>query len=241
MPDKSHFMKSKEGARQTGKSKKGNGRQVPAVPGPSFDKPDMVIQTRSLGGYAELRYGRKMTEAEFYRFCADNPELRIEQDHNGKLIIMPPVELNGGARENAVAAALYNWWDQHRKGLTFSPSAGFKLPDNSTRSADGSWVSEERLTAVPPAERKKFARVVPDFVVEIRSESDRIGRLKRKMSDVWIKNGVRLAWLIDPKKEIVSIYRADGSKEELAGFNRTLSGEEVCPGLELDLRRLRIL
>jgi len=61
------------------------------------------------------------------------------------------------------------------------------------------------------------------------------------MTDVWIKNGVRLAWLIDPKKETTFIYRADGSKEELHGFDRTLSGEDVCTGLELDLRRLRIM
>ncbi|MBK7939788.1 MAG: Uma2 family endonuclease [Lewinellaceae bacterium] len=199
-----------------------------------------MIQTRSLGGYAEIKYARKMTEAEFYRFCADNPELRIELEKSGKLIIMPPVETFGGARENAVASTLYMWWDKHHNGLTFSPSAGFKLPDNSTRSADGSWVSAERLAVLSPEERKKFARVVPDFVVEVRSESDRLSNLKRKMADVWIKNGVRLAWLIDPKKEITYIYRADGSKEELAGFDRTISGEDVCAGLELDLRRLRI-
>jgi Uma2 family endonuclease len=235
-------MESKAGTTQpkSGKSKKGNGKHTPTMPGPSFDKPDLVIQTRSLGGYAELKYARKMTEAEFYRFCADNPELRIEQDKNGKLIIMPPVELDGSARENAVTTTLYNWWERHNKGLTLSPSAGFKLPDNSTRSSDGAWVSEARLSVVPSEERKKFARVVPDFVVEVRSESDRIGRLKRKMTDVWIKNGVLLAWLIDPKKEITYIYRADGSKEELKGFDRMLSGEAVCAGLELDLRRLRI-
>jgi Uma2 family endonuclease len=235
------FMKLKAGTTQTksGKSGKGNGKYAPAMPGPSVEKPDLMIQTRSLGGYAELKYARKMTEAEFYRFCADNPELRIEQDKNGKLIILPPVEFDGSARENAVTTTLYNWWERHRKGLTLSPSAGFKLPDNSTRSADGSWVSEERLAVVSKEERKKFARIVPDFVVEVSSESDRIGRLKRKMTEVWIKNGVRLAWLIDPKKEVTYIYRADGSKDELSGFDRILSGEAVCSGLELDLRQLR--
>lgn len=179
---------------KSGKSRKNNDKHAPTIPGPSFDNPDLVIQTRSLGGYAELKYARKMTEAEFYRFCADNPELRIEQDKNGKLIIIPPVEFDGSARENTVNATLYNWWERHNKGLTLSPSAGFKLPYNSTRSSDGAWVSEERLAAVPSGERKKFARTVPDFVVEIRAESDRIGRLKRKMTDVWIKNGVRPAW-----------------------------------------------
>lgn len=235
-------MKSKAGAEHstTDKVNRVNGKQGPELPGPSMEKPDLVIRTRSLDGYAELNYARKITEAEFIRFCADNPDLRIEQNKNGKLILMPPVELDGGARENAVSATLYNWWLSHRKGLTFSPSAGFKLPDNSTRSADGSWVSPERLAAITPSDRKKFGRLVPDFLVEIRSESDRISVLKRKMADVWIKNGVRLAWLIDPKSEKSYIYRANGSMDIMEGFDRVLSGEEVCAGLELDLRTLRI-
>lgn len=233
-------MHTKAGHVQSEKAKKGRGKNMPIAPGPAADKPDLLIQVRSPGGYAELKYARKMTAADFHRFCADNPELRIEQDHNGKLIIMPPVELDGGARENAIAATLYNWWETHRKGLTFSPSAGFTLPDNSTRSADGAWVSAERLEVLSRTERKRFARIVPDFVIEIRSESDRMSHLKRKMTDVWLKNGVRLAWLIDPKQEKTYIYRPGSAVEEIAGFDHVLSGEEVCPGLQLDLQRMRI-
>ncbi len=153
---------------------------------------------------------------------------------------MAPVELDGGVRENIITATLYNWWDTHQKGVTLSPSAGFKLPDGSIRSADGAWISEERLQALTREERSRFAAVVPDFVVELRSSSDRIGTLKRKMTDVWIKNGVRLAWLIDPRTEKTFIYRADGSKEELQGFDHVLSGESVCPGLLFPLLKLRM-
>lgn len=51
-------------------------------------------------------------------------------------------------------------------------------------------------------------------------------------------NGVCLAWLIDPKMKKAYIYRAGQPAEELDGFVRSLSGEDVCPGFELDLRKL---
>lgn len=192
------------------------------------------------GGSAEIKMPKRLTEAEFYQFCADNPDLRIEQDKNGKIIIMPPVDFDGGAREGHVFGLLYSWWIASQKGLTLSPTTGFKLPDGSTRSADGAWVSDEKIAALAPAERKKFARVVPDFVIEVRSTSDRLAPLKRKMSDAWIKNGVRLAWLIDPVSEKAWVYRADGLVSEVNGFDHSLSGEDVCPGFELDLSKLKL-
>ncbi len=56
------------------------------------------------------------------------------------------------------------------------------------------------------------------------------------MTDTWINNGVRLAWLIDPNQEKAYIYRADGSEEVVVSLEGVLSGEDVCVGLQLDLR-----
>ncbi len=187
----------------------------------------------------ELKPPRRFSEEQFSRFCAKNAHLRIEQEPNGKLIIMPPVDFDSGANEGVVTALLSNWWLSYQKGKFFSPSAGFRLPDGSLRSADGCWISDERLKTVPSSERKKFARVVPDFVIEVRSSSDRLSKLKKKMTDAWIKNGVRLAWLIDPIEEKAYIYRQDGTKEEITGFDHVLSGEDVCPELKLDLKKVK--
>ena len=188
-------------------------------------------------GY-ELKTLDRYTDEEFVEFCAENPELRIEMDKNKKLIIMPPVDTDGGLVGSHAHGLLYSWWLQYQQGHTFSPTTGFKLPDGSTRSADGAWATDEKLAELTPAQRKKFAPLVPDFVIEIRSESDRIGHLKRKMTDTWLANGVRLAWLIDPKAKKSYVYRPGKPVEELDGFERSLSGENVCPGFELDLRRL---
>lgn len=192
------------------------------------------------GGSAEIKMPKRLTEAEFYKFCADNPDLRIEQDKNGKITLLPFTDFNGGVCEAQTIGSLFSWWLASQKGLTLSPTTGFKLPDGSTRSADGAWVSAEKIAALAPAERKKFARIVPDFVIEVRSTSDRLAPLKRKMSDAWIKNGVRLAWLLDPVSEKAWVYRADGSVLEISGFDQSLSGEDVCPGFELDLSKLKL-
>lgn len=181
-----------------------------------------------------------MTEDEFVEFCAENPEMRIEQDKNGKLIIMPPADHDSGANEGFAYGYLFSWWLTHPNGLTYSPTTGFKLPDGSTRSADGAWASTEKIGSLTPEQRKKFAPFAPDFVIEVRSSSDRIGKLKKKMTDTWLANGVRLAWLIDPKTKKSYIYRPGEPVEELVGFDRSLSGEEVCPGFELDLRKLLV-
>lgn len=202
------------------------------------DDATIAVRHKLYGGSVELRYPRRLTEAEFYEFCAENRDLRIEQDKNGNLLVMPPVEHDGGLTEFNVLGQLFIWWKEHQKGWAYSPSTGFKLPDGSTRSADGAWATDEKVAALTPKQRKKFAPLVPDFVIEIRSQSDRIGKLKKKMTDTWIANGVRLAWLIDPKAKKAYIYRPGQPVEELVGFERSLSGENVCPGFELDLRKL---
>ncbi len=203
------------------------------------DDTTFVMRHKFRGGSLELKYPRRLTEAEFRSFCAENRNLRVEQDKSGNLLVMPPVDTDGGIVESHVHGLLYNWWLQTKKGYTFSPTTGFKLPDGSTRSADGAWASADKVTALSPQQRKKFAPLVPDFVIEVRSQSDRLPKLKKKMTDTWMDNGVRLAWLIDPKMERAYVYRPGLVVEEVIGFDHALSGEDVCPGFTLDLSKLR--
>lgn len=196
-----------------------NLESVPAPPGP-----------------VTIKGARRFTEQDFYRFCVKNPDLMAELDQHGNLLIMPPVNPDSGAHEAGAIGALFVWWNsQGRIGQIYSPSTAFKLHDGSVRCADGAWVSPERMAGYVPAAGETFALLVPDFVMEIRSSSDRIGKLRQKMTDVWIKNGVRLAWLIDPKQQKAYVYRAGGSEEVVASFDGVLSGEGVCPDFEFEL------
>jgi len=181
----------------------------------------------------------KMSEAQFLDFCAENPELQIEQDQYQNVIIMPPVYGESGYFENEASGEVRNYAKSTKKGVSFSPNTGFKLPNGATRVPDANWISNERWSKLTPEDKKKFLRVAPDFIVEVRSETDRLKTVKAKMRE-WIENGVRLAWLIDPKTKTTHIYRENGSIEIVEGFEKVLSGEDVMPGFEFDLKLLRM-
>lgn len=177
----------------------------------------------------------KMSEEEFDEFCFANSELRIEQDPQGNIIIMPPSSYESGNHEVEPITDLNIWNRRTRLGKVFSPSTLFKLPDGSKRMPDAAWVSLEKHNSLSEKERKSFARIVPDFVIEVRSPTDRLKILQGKMHTAWIANGVRLAWLIDPQGHQAWVYRADGSESHISDFKQVLSGEDVLPGFEFDL------
>ncbi|MEZ4961585.1 MAG: Uma2 family endonuclease [Saprospiraceae bacterium] len=179
-----------------------------------------------------------MSEEEFYAFCAENPDLRVEREKNGKIVVMSPVGLLSGFYENEISGELREWNKKSRLGKCFSPSSGFILPDTSIKSADAAWISNGKWKELPKADRKKFGRIVPDFIVEVRSVTDSLKKLKEKVTESWLDNGVRLAWLIDPTQQKTYIFRADGSEEVIDGFDKKISGEDVLPGFIFDLSLL---
>jgi Uma2 family endonuclease len=186
-----------------------------------------------------LTFPNRMTEDEFDLFVLENGELKIEKDKHNQITIHPPMTLDSGFYEGEAFRLFANWAAHNRHlGRAQSISTSFKLPDGSQHKADGAWISQQQLDLLSESERRHIARVVPDFVMEIRSETDRISVLKKKMEEVWMANGVRLAWLIDPLKRMAWVYRLDGSVDEIVGFDHRLFGEEVLPGFELDLRSL---
>lgn len=182
-----------------------------------------------------------LTKDEFEVFSGRLPEYRMEREKNGNITIMAPIKGFGGIRENKINRRVGNFVENHLDGETFSPSSGFDLPDGATKSPDVAWVSGDKLAMLDPSiAEDKYLPIVPDFVAEIRSQTDSLKKTKAKMEDTWIANGVRLAWLIDPYQEKAYIYRGDGSKDVVKGFDNKLSGEDVLPGFELDLSEFRL-
>lgn len=200
-------------------------------------------------GTISLRFGewevrhfqpQKMTDEQFYAFCRENPDMKIEQDKYGNITVMPLVSPESGNLESEVGIEV-GLWNRHTKlGRTFSSSVMFTLPDGSKRMPDASWISHEKYNRLSKKERQSFAKIVPDFVIEVRSPSDSLEELKAKMSEAWIANGVRLAWLLDPETQSAWIYRAGGSVEAIHGFDQKLSGADVLPGFEFDLSLLKV-
>ena len=105
------------------------------------------------------------------------------------------------------------------------------------KSPDAAWISNERWMKVSAEEKKKFAYIAPDFVIELMSPSDRLSELQTKM-EKWIANGVLLGWLIVPKTQQTFIYRKNGSIDIVKGFEKKLSGEDILPEFVLNLEEL---
>jgi Uma2 family endonuclease len=80
------------------------------------------------------------------------------------------------------------------------------------------------------------SHICPEFVIELRSQSDDLTELQTKMQQ-WIDNGAELAWLIDPLERTVSIYRPSDSPE-MHHHPTSVQGTGPVAGFELVMPRI---
>jgi Uma2 family endonuclease len=178
----------------------------------------------------------ELTERQFADFCQLNPELHIERTATGELQIMVPAIGFTGGKELEIARQLGNWARQDGTGAAFGPSMGYTLPNGAVRAPDASWVLRSRRTELTPEDRSRFIHLCPDFVLELRSDTDRLSVLQAKMRE-YLDNGARLGWLIDPQDRRVYIYRPDLDVEVLEN-PETVSADPILPTFTLDLKEI---
>jgi len=183
-----------------------------------------------------IRGERPLNDDEFFEFCAQNSDLRIEREPNGDIIIMPPAGFLTGYRNNEVCRQLGNWALADGRGLSLESNTEYLLPNGAARAPDASWVLESRLERFSPDEQEQFLPLCPDFVVELASPSDRLSKVKAKMRE-WIDNGAALGWLIHTKRRTVYIYRPGREPEELVDVDH-VDGEGPVDGFRLELARI---
>ena len=177
-----------------------------------------------------------LTDQAFMNLCQANPLLRLERTAGGEVEAMSPSGAKSGYRNLDLAGQVREWNRKARHGFAFDSSSGFRLPNSAIRSPDTSWVKNERWISLSAEEQEQFAPLCPDFVVEIASPSDEREALRAKLRE-YISQGARLGWLIDPFLREVEIYRP-GQDAELLSSPATLSGEDVLPGLVVDLSEI---
>ena len=167
------------------------------------------------------------------QLCRENPELRFETDAQGKLIVMPPTGSESGKRNGDLFGQIWYWNRQTKLGVIFDSSTGFKLSNGATRSPDVSWIAIERWNSLSEQQKRSFAPIAPDFVIELMSPTDHSLTTQQKMNE-YLNCGVKLGWLINPDVKEVEIYR-NGQDQEVVNHPSRLSGEELLPGLTVDL------
>jgi Uma2 family endonuclease len=192
--------------------------------------------------FVPLRFpnGLRLTADQFALVCAANPEAVLELGADGQLIALTPTGSETGARNSRLVMRLLQWADHQGGWKVFDSSAGFRLPDGSVLSPDASLVRLDRWDALIPEQRRGFAPLCPDLVVELASFSNEGRRgttaLRQKLAS-YQANGARLGWLLLPEERAVEIWPASGERQRVQQAE-WLEGGEVLPGLRLELAEI---
>ena len=182
----------------------------------------------------------EMTDDEFAKFCSENSIYRIERDHEHNIFVKEPTFTYTGKYNSEIIRQLSNWNHENKAGYVFDSSTGFTLDNTAILSPDASWIRKERWDALSEREKKSYSPLCPDFVIELKSETDSVIELHEKMKE-WISNGCRLAWLIILEEEKAFIYKPNENVKTIQEFyGKKLSGEDILNGFELDLNELKL-
>jgi Uma2 family endonuclease len=174
-----------------------------------------------------------MSDEEFAEFCSDHPDLFFEMTAEGELIVMPPNYPLTGMRHAEILEQLKTWAKHDGRGAVTDAAGGFVLPNGARRSPDAAWTLLERVRALSPKMIEQYWHLCPDFVIEVRSPTDRIRTLRDKMRE-WVENGAQLAWMIDPGNRSAEIFRPNVEAEAIRN-PETLKGEGPVEGFILNL------
>jgi Uma2 family endonuclease len=179
----------------------------------------------------------RLTPEQFELVCAENREAVLELAADGCVIAMTPTGSETGARNSRLEMRLLLWADRQGGWKVFGSSTGFRLPDGSVLSPDASVLRLERWQALTPEQRRGFAPLCPDLVVELASPSDEGARglsaLRRKLA-LYQANGARLGWLLIPHEQSVEVWPAIGEPQRLEQI-QVLQAPPEFPGLQLQL------
>jgi Uma2 family endonuclease len=196
----------------------------------------VVLPGQALPAKLFLNPELRMTDDDYFAFCMANPNLNLERTAQGDIVIVPPPGAESAYRSTEVGGQLGIWAKQDGRGRAFGSSVEFILPTGAALSPDAAWVSNARLSTLSKDQLRKFPRLVPEFVVEGMSPSDRLKPAMEKMQE-WLRGEVDLAWLIDADAKTVYIYPAGRTEPEQQANLTTRPGEGPIAGFNLDPNR----
>ena len=176
-----------------------------------------------------------LSDAEFEELCFANADLHFERTRDGAIVVHAPTGLGSGSGNSVIAYQLTGWWLEHGRGRVTDSNTGFFLPDGSMLSPDAAYLTAEQEATLNQEDLKHFGRMTPAFVIELRSQSDSLVELRRKM-EAWIANGTLVGWLVDPYARTVTVYEA--GREARVEDGLAVPGSGPVEGFSLDLNKI---
>jgi Uma2 family endonuclease len=143
---------------------------------------------------------------------------------NGRILVSP-AGMRHGQISVRLAARLYAHVSSRKLGEVLDSSTGYRLPWGDVRSPDVTFIAADRLPATMPSD---FGTVAPDLAVEVLSPGDNPSEIRRKVED-YLRWGVRLVWVIDPRTSNATVHRPGESPKQVA-TDQPLEGADVIAG-----------
>ena len=198
----------------------------------------------ALGG-CEVRIepGQPITSAYLHWLSDEFEGLWFEEGRRGELIISGTPGGYTRYRESELFGQIRDWAKLREPRFAFHTSGGYFPPGSRRMVPDASWVSaatQALIDALSADERSDgFFPVAPDFILEVRSPSQRLQDQHEKVED-WARAGVALGMLVDPETRTVWLYRPDGDGFSVEEFSRptSVSCEPEMPGLVLEFEQI---
>jgi len=203
---------------------------------PAVHHESAPVHDEPFGLVLRLRPVIELSGEQLLELSSLNDDLRLELTAEGELIVMTPAGGESSRRNLELTVQLGIWTRRDGTGVAFDSSGGFILPNGAIRSPDASWVERSRYEALTPEQREKYLPLCPEFVIELRSPSDRLGTLQEKMVE-YVENGARLGLLLDPARRRVYVYKPGEPVRELADPEE-VSADPILPGFLLKPREV---
>jgi Uma2 family endonuclease len=150
-------------------------------------------------------------------------------------LLMSPVCVSHSWICTNIVYLLTNFVRRRKLGRVYDSSLGCRLSSKVVLSPDVSFVSNARLKEIMVSP-EKFLQGAPDLVVEVLSPGDRRKIIEGKI-EKYFQHGARLAWIVDPKKQKVTVHRPD-SAVKVVGLEAILTGGDVLPCFKCKLREI---
>lgn len=208
----------------------------PEVPGREHEFAPVHLLLRNIAFPLTLRPARPLSDEELLEFCRINEISRIERTAEGDLVVMTPAGNRTNNKEGYIFRELDLWVEREGSGIAFSANLGVTFQDGVMRMPDAAWLSGAAWEWLSERQKEGLLPVCPEFIVELRSPSDRISEIEARM-EFWMARGAQLGWLIDPQRKLAMIYHP-GQEPETLLQPEFIEGEGPIAGFHLKMQRL---
>lgn len=152
----------------------------------------------------------------------------------GKLVEMAHAGGYHGEIAGGIVGRLWVHAHSNQLGTVYASETGFVLARNPdvVLGPDAAFIQRDRV----PERQQGYYEIAPDLVVEVVSPNDSNRYVTDKVME-YLDNGVKLVWIVDPERQIVTVYHADRSAR-IVTSDETLDGEDVLPGFSVQVAEL---